>query len=330
MTSPEPWEVLFEAVQGRVPGSTKQQPTKEDFDELGRKTKFAQRRYAADVAMTSGFVDTGDNDPLDWLTNLFTGIENSITANTEAIANLETIAAATNVTAAWVSDLEDMATIPRALVKTDALTGNSSAPKFRDVLDYDSVSSSGTSEYRLHRGVCPTIRPEKVTGASEGHIYYTPIIVDRHGTVDRMRWIVGADTSLFSINYYEMALCVYNPANGNVEKVWGSGDIKDGASDTTTLDEVYVSMGIYQECTPGQILFVAHQQTAPSALQVTRRFAAVDQLNMARNVPLLDAACYVAEDYSQGIPSSISFASLTRENRFLPFGAISVNALEGS
>ncbi|QRZ05883.1 hypothetical protein [Mycolicibacterium austroafricanum] len=282
------------------------------------------------MAMTSGFVDTGDNDPLDWLTDLFTGIENSITANTEAIANLETVAAAANVTAAWVSDLEDMATIPRALVKTDALTGNSSAPKFRDVLNYDSVSSSGTSEYRLHRGVCPTIRPEKVTGASEGHIYYTPIIVDRHGTVDRMRWIVGADTSLFSINYYEMALCVYNPANGNVEKVWGSGDIKDGASDTTTLDEVYVSMGIYQECTPGQILFVAHQQTAPSALQVTRRFAAVDQLNRARNVPLLDAACYVAEDYSQGIPSSISFASLTRENRFLPFGAVSVNALEGS
>lgn len=253
----------------------------------------------------------------------------TITEHTEAIANLETVAAATNVTAAWVSDLEDMATIPRALVETVALTGNSSAPKFRDVLNYDSVSSSGTSEYRLHRGVCPTIRPEKVTGVSQGHIYYTPIIVDRHGTVDRMRWIVGADTSLFSINYYEMSLCVYNPANGNVEKVWGSGDIKDGAADTTTLGEVYVSMGIDQECTPGQILFVAHQQTAPSVLQVTRRFAAVAQLNKARTVPLLDAACYVADDYSQGIPSSISFASLTRENRFLPFGAVSVNAIEG-
>lgn len=326
MTSPEPWEVLFEAVQGRVPGSTKQQPTKEDFDELGRKTKFAQRRYAADVAMTSGFVDTGDNDPLDWLTDLFTGIDNSITANTDAIANLETIAAATNVTAAWVSDLEDMATIPRALVKTDALTGGGSpAPKFRDVLDYDSVSSS-SSEYRLHRGVCPTIRPEKVGLVSKGHIYYTPIIVDRSGTVDKMRWIVGADTSLFSINYYEMALCVYNPDTGNVEKVWGSGNIKDGAADTTTLAEVYVSMGIGQTVTPGQVLFVAHQQTAPSLLQVTRRFAAVDQLNKARTVPLLDAACYVAPSHTQGIPSSISFASLTRENRFLPYAAVSVVA----
>jgi hypothetical protein len=325
VTSPESWEALFEAV-GQVPGSTKQQPSKETFDELARKTKFAQRRYAADVAMTSGFVDTGDNDPLDWLTDLFTGIDNSITANTDAIANLETIAAATNVTAAWVSDLEDMATIPRALVKTYALTGNSSAPKFRDVLDYDSVSSSGTSEYRLHRGVCPTIRPEKADLVSKGHIYYTPIIVDRSGTVDKMRWIVGADTSLFSINYYEMALCVYNPDTGNVEKVWGSGDIKDGAADTTTLAEVYVSMGISQTGTPGQVLFVAHQQTAPSVLQVTRRFAAVDQLNKARTVPLLDAACYVAEDHSQGIPSSISFASLTRENRFLPYAAVSVVA----
>ena len=194
------------------------------------------------------------------------------------------------------------------------------------MLDYDSVSSSGTSEYRLHRGVCPTIRPQKADLVSKGHIYYTPIIVDRSGTVDKMRWIVGADTSLFSINYYEMALCVYNPDTGNVEKVWGSGDIKDGAADTTTLAEVYVSMGISQTCTPGQVLFVAHQQTAPSLLQVTRRFAAVDQLNKARTVPLLDAACYVAEDHSQGIPSSISFASLTRENRFLPYAAVSVVA----
>ena len=327
MTEGPDWGPTFKRV-AQVPGKSasggKQQITEGD---LFTRQAEINRRSAANLAVAHGAVDTGpDFDPWDWFSGWSTGLSDAITANTDAIANLEEIAAATNVTAAWVSDLEDMATIPRALVKTYALTGNSSAPKFRDVLDYDSVSSSGTSEYRLHRGVCPTIRPEKVGLVSQGHIYYTPIIVDRSGTVDKMRWIVGADTSLFSINYYEMALCVYNPDTGNVEKVWGSGDIKDGAADTTTLAEVYVSMGISQTCTPGQVLFVAHQQTAPSLLQVTRRFAAVDQLNKARTVPLLDAACYVAEDHSQGIPSSISFASLTRENRFLPYAAVSVVA----
>ncbi|KWX67073.1 hypothetical protein [Mycobacterium sp. NAZ190054] len=328
MTEGPDWGPTFKRV-AQVPGKSagsKQQLTEA---ELFARSAEINRRNAANLAVAHGAVDTGpDFDPWGWFSGWSTDLQNSITANTEAIANLEEIAAATNVTAAWVSDLEDMATIPRALVKTTALTGNSSAPKFRDILDYDSVSSSGTSEYRLHRGICPTIRPVKVTGSSQGHIYYTPIIVDRRGTVDRIRWIVGADTSLFSINYYEMALCIYNPDTGDVEKVWGSGDIKDGAADTTTLAEVFVSMGIDQECTPGQILFVAHQQTAPSALQVTRRFAAIDQLNKARTVPLLDAACYVAQNHSQGIPSSISFAALSRENRFLPYAAVSVNALE--
>ncbi len=327
MTEGPDWSPTFKRVAqvpGKSAGASKQQLTEGD---LFTRQAEINRRNAANLAVAHGAVDTGpDFDPWGWFSGWSTGLSDSITANTEAIANLEEIAAATNVTAAWVSDLEDMATIPRALVKTYALTGNSSAPKFRDVLNYDSVSSSGTSEYRLHRGVCPTIRPEKVDLVSKGHIYYTPIIVDRSGTVDKMRWIVGADTSLFSINYYEMALCVYNPDTGNVEKVWGSGNIKDGAADTTTLAEVYVSMGIGQTVTPGQVLFVAHQQTAPSLLQVTRRFAAVDQLNKARTVPLLDAACYVAPSHTQGIPSSISFASLTRENRFLPYAAVSVVA----
>ncbi|XTP37077.1 hypothetical protein ACORG1_13045 [Mycobacterium sp. TJFP1] len=327
MTEGPDWGPTFKRV-AQVPGKSasggKQQITEGD---LFTRQAEINRRSAANLAVAHGAVDTGpDFDPWDWFSGWSTGLSDAITANTDAIANLEEIAAATNVTAAWVSDLEDMATIPRALVKTYALTDNSSAPKFRDVLDYDSVSSSGTSEYRLHRGVCPTIRPEKSNVSSLGHIYYTPIIVDRSGTVDKMRWIVGADTSFFSINYYEMALCVYNPDTGDVEKVWGSGNIKDGAADTTTLAEVYVSMGISQTCTPGQVLFVAHQQTAPSGLQVSRRFAAVDQLNKARTVPLLDAACYVAPSHTEGIPSSISFASLTRENRFLPYAAVSVVA----
>lgn len=319
------WGPTFTEIR-RVPGGSQRRLTLEDIRQWQDVTRT---RYAADIAVSAGAVDTGDDfDPFGWLADLFSGISTSITENTAAIATLQDIAAATNVTAAYVSDLDDMATVPRAMVVCDAIADSSTKPKYRDVLDFDHVDNS--QDVYLHRGVTPTFAPVKVNLVSQGHIYYTPIVVDRTGVVDKLRWIVGADNTLLSINYYEMALCGYDPGSGDLVKIWGSGDIKDGAADSTTLAEVAVSMGIFQECTPGQILFVAHQQTAPSLLQVTRRMACVAQANRNRTVPLLDAACYVAENHSQGIPSSISFASLTREKRFIPWASISVDTEDGS
>lgn len=259
-----------------------------------------------------------------------TGIGLQLTEHTEAIASLADIAGVP-ATQAWVSDIDDMATIARASVTSTALTGNGSAPKYCDVLDHDSVSSSGTSEYRLHRRVCPTFKPEAATGSSLGDIYYVPIVADRKARTQNMRWIAGADTSIFSINYYEMALCVYNPSNGNIEKVWGSGNIKDAEADTTTLGEVAKAMSTIAapdgDCSPGQILFAAHQQTAPGLFQSTRRVAAVPEPNIDRTVPLLDAWCYIAPNYTQGIPSSIAFEDLTRESRFVPWVSVSAIAI---
>ena len=254
-----------------------------------------------------------------------------LTEHTEAIANLNDVAAATNTTVAYVGDLEDMVSFPRSDLVTLA-PGSTSAFKYHDVLDGFSFSCADNSHsHGWTEGACPTIVPEgKTLSSSIGHIYYAPIVVDRHGIVDKLRWIVGPDDSLVSANYYEMALCVYNPSTLNVEKVWSSGNITTGVPDTTTMQETAIAMGLDQECTPGQLLFVAHQQVAPGAFQNCRRFAAKRQAGISRPGLLLDAACYVAEDYSQGIPSSISFASLTRENRFIPWAAVSVNAIEGS
>lgn len=76
------WEQLFEAV-GQVPGSTKQQPSKETFEELGRKTEFARKRYASDVAVAMGAVDTGDDfDPL-------TAINDQYNAGGQSTADLK-------------------------------------------------------------------------------------------------------------------------------------------------------------------------------------------------------------------------------------------------
>src|SRR4029077_6484294 len=145
--------------------------------------------------------------------------------------------------------------------------------------------------------------------------------------VERIRWIVGSDTGIFAIDYYEIALCVYNPATGRIDKVWGSGNIKDGVANTTTLREVEINMGLTQQCTPGQILFVAHQQTASGLLQETRTFGAAPWGKVGRpDELLLDAACYTIS-FSQGIPSSIFLSSLAKENRFLPWPAVSATAV---
>lgn len=332
MTQPDNWERIFEEVH-KVPGSGNQQPAKKTLQAIEEETNRVRRRYAADVAVSLGGTETGEDwDPFGWLFDWSTGIfdqftnlDDSVTANTEAIAVLEEIAAAVNTTPAYVSDVDNMATIPRGMVSVTGFHNTTlSRPKYQDFLTYLDLTNSA-NRY-AYFGVPPVFKPKVVTGTSKGHIYYTPIVVDRTGTVGEMRWIAGADTSVFSINYYEVALCVYNPATGDLEKVWGSGNIKDAEADTTTIGEVVIDMGISQTCEPGQILFAAHQQTAPGGLQVPRRFAAVPEPPLARTVPLLDAWCFVAEDYTQGIPSAIDFASLTRENRFVPWMSVSVSA----
>lgn len=239
----------------------------------------------------------------------------TITEHTAAIANLNAVAAATNTTVAYVGDIQDMVTAPRVDLRT---LGVNDGRKAQIITDFLAASSDLA-------WMMPIILPPYVFSSSVGNIYYSPIVVDRHGTVDKIRWIVGGDTSIFSIDYYEIALCVYNPDTLAIEKVWGSGNIKDAEASTTTLAEVAISMGIDQECSPGQVLFFAHQQTAPGLFQNTRAFAAVPQGNVGRPASmLLDAACYKAVNHSQGIPSTIDLSALTRENKFIPWGAVSV------
>ena len=84
-------------------------------------------------------------------------------------------------------------------------------------------------------------------------------------------------------------------------------------------------MGLSQTVTPGQILFVAHQQVGPGVGQSPRGFAAVAQADVGRpSSLLLDGACFVKTNYTQGVPSSISLESLDRENRFIPWAGVSV------
>lgn len=322
MTQPDSWERIFEAAQ-TAPGSTRQQPAKKTVQALKEEAEFARRRYSADVAVGLGAVDTGDDfDPWDWLAGFSSGITTSLTENTEAIANLAEITAASRSTQAYLANIQDMPTCPR---RDLALFGYES----QKWIDIDDGVYCAFDDH-FHKVGLTCFRPEVVIGSTEGHIYYTPIIADRIGTLEGLRWFVGADASIFSIDYYEVALCIYNPTSGNLEKAWGSGNIKDGLPSTTSTAEAYIAFEFDppQVSEPGQILFFAHQQIAPGALQASRRLAAALAPPAARAGQLLDASCYVAEDHSQGIPSSISYASLTRVNDRIPWGAVQVFATD--
>jgi len=267
------------------------------------------------TALWEAFTGTSAGGSDKSLGDLFDAASQVSTHATEAIARLEEIGEATNTTVAYIGDIQDMVTVARALLVTLA---PADGRRTHDI--NEAIPSSANLTYTM-----PSIRPPVYTGQTRGDIYYTPIVVDRNGWVDRLRWIVGADVTPFSLDYYEVALCVYNPDNGDIEKVWGSGNIKDTAANTTTLTEAEIAMGINQACRPGQILFFAHQQVAPGLLQNTRALAAVPAGRVARpSSLLLDAACYIAEGHLTGIPSSIALSSLTKSNRFIPWGAVSV------
>lgn len=240
------------------------------------------------------------------LTDLFTGQGNQQAQIDDVIARLDEVETTFAVTPVYVADVEDMATCAR-----QSLVGYSV-----------SSGSAGSTSISV---ICPRYSPDKLNLSSTSKVDYTPIIVDRKGSPGVMRWICGAD-GIFGVDAYYMALCVYNPSNGAVEKVWDSGNIND-ETDYSTPTEVEFDMGIgSQILTPGQLLFVAHQQIAPGLAQPTRGFACAPQAGISRpSSLLLDAPSYQTPSRYSSIPSTIQLSALDRIDSRIPWAAISVN-----
>lgn len=274
------------------------------------------------------------SDPGGWFSGVldFGGMNNRLEEVEEVIADLGDVAATSPVTPAYVADINDMATCSRDdLVRWVSSSHNHSSGSYSASTTTGNVTGSSSSTTVSVSPAAATYKPAAPTGSSSAPVDYTPIVVDRHGIVKKLRWRVGNDSSLFGIDAYYMALCVYNPANGSIEKVWDSGNIKDGVANTTSLQEVGVDMGIDQVCTPGQILFVAHQQIAPGLFQETRTYACKPQPSGAAARPgqLLDAWYFRTPGNVGSIPSSVSLASLSRRNDCIPWAAVEVDTSGG-
>ncbi len=89
MTETADWQPTFEAAR-RIPGGTKQRPSQKDWEELKKSTEFSRKRYASDIAVAMGAVDTGDEfDPLSEINEITTNQNQSsadLKRETDAIA----------------------------------------------------------------------------------------------------------------------------------------------------------------------------------------------------------------------------------------------------
>ncbi|MGU3650697.1 hypothetical protein [Mycolicibacterium sp. A43C] len=314
MTEGPDWGPTFAAIKRpRGAGASK---SRIGLDEIEAWQKFQQQRTGADVAVALGGVDTGDD---------FDGwgyVNEWATAQTAAIANLEEIAAAGNATPAYAGDLFDMVSVFRTMM-----------------VGYGPASGGGAGTH-THPIICPSLKPNYANGVGApptGDIWFSPIISNVESYVRKMRWAGGIDPSIFGMQWYEKALMIYNPSNGNLEKAWTSGNIKDTVAAVTTMAELEVDLTgpapgpggtgpISQRTKPSQILFAATQQIAPGFGQSARSVGIVPQPGMGRPSSLvLDAAVYIAPNHTQGIPSSIAFNSLSKSNAFIPWDAVSTS-----
>lgn len=228
-------------------------------------------------------------------------------ANTAAIADLSEIVGAARATQAWVGNYTDMASVPRVMV----------APGMGVQSCSDAAHSHGMA------ALVPAVT--KVT-KSEGSIYFTPIIVDRQGDLDKFRFITGADSSLFSIDAYYIALMIYDIPNARFLTIWNPGNIKDSMG--SSLSEVSLDMGLTGAAaalTPGQVLIAAHMQIAPGLAQTARSVTWVPQWGIARTPDVLLPGCYWKSNSTySSIPSTFNVSAATPRNDGIPWYAVSV------
>ena len=256
-------------------------------------------------------------------------------ANTaqNSVTDLSAIVAAARATAAYTGNYNDMVTVPRwglipyitdmGSVTISGTTGSGGASGGAHKHSFNDGSHSHT----LTRSI-PKFTPDvtKLTSPGTGKVYYTPIVVDRVGTLDKFRFITGADSSLFGIDAYYVALMVWDIPAGKFRTLWNPGNIKDSMG--SSLSEVSISMGLSGAAatlTPGQILIAAHGQTAPGLAQTARSVAWVPQAGVARTNDALLPSCYwVSNSNMGGIPAEVNLSSLSSQNDGIPWYAVSV------
>lgn len=305
-----------------------------------RSAGFAKPEDVAAVQSQVDAVESEQNSQASSITDIFADLtdlfNNQAAQQTDidaVVARLDEIDATFGTTPAYVADLGDMATAPRSqLVTVNYLMSASSSSTGSHTHSITGGSSTGSAGSHSHTistietrsyGV-PYYNPDKLDLSSTSYVDYTPIVVDREGTIVKLRWVCGVG-GVFDVDAYYMALCAYDPNTDNILKVWDSGNIAD-YTDYSSPREIEWDLDLPQPCSPGQVIFIAHQQIAPGALQPTRPFACVPQGGIARpSTLLLDAPSYRTTSRTSSIPSSVAKSSLSRITDRIPWISAAVS-----
>ncbi|URM87363.1 minor tail protein [Gordonia phage Banquo] len=228
----------------------------------------------------------------------------TLVEHTEAIAELADIAeTGTAITPAYVSNLDEMATVPR-----------------RDCLEW--VAGSNNTVVRRVMRFAPGVQTVLGTG---GYVYYTPLPVDRTGIPDLIRYVSGGDRSfLFNdIDDFRVELCVYNPDTQAVEKVTDNGNLRQYGVNAAAELAVYFDLGEENRARPGQLLFIAHQQRAPGIAQNVRPLMCAPTPEVVRGSDvILKSPCYRTPNHMSAIPSSVQLADLLGINDIIPWFSV--------
>lgn len=237
----------------------------------------------------------------------------------DAINDLSQNMAALQVTAVYESlSQHDIVSFPRFTLglgmsdATSSVAGHSHSYNSTT----NSIGQGGAHSHSVSREM-PTVVPAK------GGVGYVPLFVNRYCKPRRLKLITGdSGWSPFAIDAWYVALCVYNPATGNVEKVWDGGDRK---SSITTAKRLHAfDMGVLGNVNPGTILFGAQLQTA-GILTSTRPLAGLWQPDLVDPSAELLTAPFYRLGGQTTIPSSIPLTSLTPDNDTLPWMAVGVD-----
>lgn len=231
-----------------------------------------------------------------------------------AINDLSADMAALQVTQVYESlSQHDIVSFPRYTLGlgADGTTGSAGSMSCADA----SHSHSGHTHTVGHE--MPTANPGK------GTVGYVPLFVNRFCRPRRLKLITGSTGwSIFNIDYWYVALCVYNPSTGNVEKVWDGGDQKGAITSAAKLHAF--DMGVLNDVAPGTILFGAQLQNA-GLIVSTRPIAALWQPGLQDpSAELLTAPFYQLTGQSS-IPSSVPLSSLSANNDTLPWMGVGVD-----
>ncbi|QOC55725.1 minor tail protein [Gordonia phage Archimedes] len=286
----------------------------------------------------------GDNiaDALLAMLNEVAGLQNTaITAKTTAVqaqldasaalANIAELKAAAIATQAWVSNLNDVVSVPRALL-IPQVTGTGSVT-VSGTTGSGGTTTAGPHTHSFNDGAhshtiqkaLPSYKPtaNNVAGNSTGSAYFTPIVSDRNGTARKLRFITGPDSLVFSIDEYWLGLYSFDVSSRTLSRIWLSSNLKNSIGD----DRAEVEVAIPNiPVVPASIVFVGHMQRQPSLGGSTRNVAAVPQGGVSRpSSVLLRASCYALGGLT-AMPTSVNLDDMSMINDFIPWYALSVDS----